>query len=62
MQGDDVVLIDARNDYEWEMGRFEGALLPDVPNFRELPDWVRDHRKELEGKKIMTYCTGGNSL
>ena len=59
MQEDDVVLIDARNDYEWEMGRFEGAMLPDVPSFRELPGWVREHRKDLEGKKIMTYCTGG---
>lgn len=59
MQEDDVVIIDARNDYEWEMGRFEGALLPDVPSFRDLPGWVRAHREDLEGKKIMTYCTGG---
>ncbi len=59
MKQDDVVLIDARNDYEWQMGRFEGAMLPDVPSFRELPDWVQEHREELEGKKIMTYCTGG---
>ncbi|MDA8977367.1 rhodanese-related sulfurtransferase [Akkermansiaceae bacterium] len=59
MNGDDVVIIDARNDYEWEIGRFEGALLPDVPSFRDLPGWVREHRNELEGKKILTYCTGG---
>lgn len=59
MKADDVVIIDARNDYEWEMGRFEGALLPDVPSFRDLPGWVRDHRADLEGKRIMTYCTGG---
>lgn len=59
MKEEDVVMIDARNDYEWEMGRFAGATLPDVPSFRELPDWVREHREELEGKKILTYCTGG---
>lgn len=59
MQEDDVVMIDARNDYEWEMGRFEGAVLPDVESFRELPKWVREHRADLEGKKILTYCTGG---
>ena len=59
MQEEDVVMIDARNDYEWEMGRFEGAVLPDVPSFRDLPEWVREHREELEGKKILTYCTGG---
>jgi|TARA_B110000914_G_scaffold72676_1_gene63679 UPF0176 protein len=59
MKEDNVVILDARNDYEWEIGRFEGAVLPDVPSFRDLPKWVRDHRDELEGKKILTYCTGG---
>ncbi len=59
MKEEDVVILDARNDYEWEIGRFAGAILPDVPSFRDLPKWVRDHRAELEGKKILTYCTGG---
>ena len=59
MEKEDTVLIDARNQYEWELGHFEGALLPPVQNFRELPDWVRRHRAQLEGKKILTYCTGG---
>lgn len=59
MQEENVVLLDARNDYEWEIGRFEGAILPEVPSFRDLPKWIRDHRDELEGKKILTYCTGG---
>ena len=59
MSEDDTILLDARNQYEWELGHFEGALLPPVENFRELPDWVRENRSRLEGKKIMTYCTGG---
>ena len=59
MEDENAVLIDARNDYEWELGRFEGALLPDVASFRDLPAWIRKHREELEGRKIMTYCTGG---
>lgn len=59
MTEEDVVIIDARNDYEWEMGRFQNAVLPDVPSFRDLPGWVREHRSELEGRKLMTYCTGG---
>lgn len=59
MAEEDVVIIDARNDYEWEMGHFQDAVLPDVPSFRDLPDWVRAHRSKLEGKKLMTYCTGG---
>lgn len=59
MQREDVVMLDARNDYEWELGRFEGAILPKVASFRDLPTWVREHRAELEGKKILSYCTGG---
>lgn len=59
MREDNVVILDARNDYEWEIGHFKGAILPEVPSFRDLPKWVRDHRAELEGKKILTYCTGG---
>jgi UPF0176 protein len=59
MKEENVVLLDARNDYEWEIGRFERAILPDVPSFRDLPKWVREHRDELAGKKILTYCTGG---
>lgn len=54
-----TVVIDARNRYEWELGHFEGAVLPPVDSFRELPQWIRDHRDQFEGKKILTYCTGG---
>ncbi len=59
MDDPDAVVLDARNDYEWKLGRFKGAILPEVKNFRDLPQWVRDNREILEGKKIMTYCTGG---
>ena len=59
MKEDHVVLLYARNDYEWEIGHFEVAILPKVPSFKDLPKWIRDHRSELEGKKILTYCTGG---
>lgn len=59
LQDPDVVIIDARNDYEWELGRFENAVLPPVESFRELPEWIRDNREKFEGKKILTYCTGG---
>ncbi len=59
LDGEDTVIIDARNQYEWELGHFEGALLPEVDNFRELTDWVRERKDQWEGKKVMTYCTGG---
>lgn len=56
---DDTVIIDARNDYEYAMGHFKGALRPNIRTFRELPGWVRANQDKLDGKKIVAYCTGG---
>ncbi|MBS4215537.1 MULTISPECIES: oxygen-dependent tRNA uridine(34) hydroxylase TrhO [Neobacillus] len=59
MQDPETVVIDARNDYEFELGHFRGAVRPDITAFRELPDWIRENKQQFEGKKILTYCTGG---
>src|SRR5690606_38818223 len=59
MQDQDTIVLDARNDYEYDLGHFRGAVRPDVENFRDLPDWVRENKEMFEGKKILTYCTGG---
>lgn len=59
LQRDDVVVIDARNDYEYDVGHFRGAIRPDIRTFRELPKWIRENKELLGDKKILTYCTGG---
>ncbi len=59
MQKENVVVIDARNDYEYDLGHFRGAVRPDIKTFRELPDWIRENKEKFEGKTILTYCTGG---
>ncbi|MDF1658305.1 MAG: rhodanese-related sulfurtransferase [Verrucomicrobiales bacterium] len=59
MQEEEVVIIDGRNDYEAELGRFKNAICPPIDNFREFPEWLRENAEELRGKKILTYCTGG---
>lgn len=59
MQDQDTIVLDARNDYEYDLGHFRGAIRPDVENFRDLPKWVEENREMFEGKKILTYCTGG---
>ncbi len=59
MQAEDTVVIDARNDYEFDLGHFRGAIRPDIRNFRDLPEWIRDNKELFEGKKVLTYCTGG---
>ncbi|MRG56485.1 rhodanese-related sulfurtransferase [Phyllobacterium sp. SYP-B3895] len=55
----DTILIDTRNDYETAIGTFAGAVDPQTKTFREFPQWIEDHRDELEGKKIAMFCTGG---
>ncbi|MBS2969136.1 rhodanese-related sulfurtransferase [Metabacillus sp. KIGAM252] len=59
LQQEDTIVLDARNDYEYDLGHFRGAIKPDIHAFRELPDWIRENKELLEGKKILTYCTGG---
>ncbi|WP_086312171.1 UPF0176 protein [Enterococcus sp. 7F3_DIV0205] len=56
---EDTVVIDARNDYEYDLGHFRGAVRPDIRNFRELPQWIRDNKEQFMDKKVVTYCTGG---
>lgn len=59
MQDENTIVLDARNDYEFDLGHFRGAIRPDIETFRDLPEWVRENKHKFEGKKILTYCTGG---
>ncbi|PYZ93443.1 hypothetical protein CR194_09725 [Salipaludibacillus keqinensis] len=59
MQDPDTVVIDARNDYEYDVGHFKGAIRPDIESFRELPDWIQENKEKFADKKVLTYCTGG---
>ena len=55
----DVVVIDARNDYETAIGTFEGAIDPQTERFRDLPAWL-DAQEALAGKpRVAMFCTGG---
>ncbi len=55
---DDVVVVDVRSDYEYNLGRFKNAVMLDMENFRDFPERV-ERLKEFKDKKILTYCTGG---
>lgn len=59
MQEENTIVLDARNTYEYDLGHFRGAIRPDVETFRDLPNWVRENKEMLKGKRILTYCTGG---
>jgi UPF0176 protein len=59
----DTLVIDTRNDYEGEIGAFEGAIQPNTRSFRDFPDWFRSEGRALMeqtgAKRVAMYCTGG---
>ena len=55
----EVMLIDTRNEYEVRVGKFTGALNPDIETFRDFPAYVRANLDPKKHKKVAMYCTGG---
>lgn len=55
----ETIVVDMRNHYESEVGRFENAICPDADTFREELPMVIDELKDKKDKKILLYCTGG---
>ena len=55
----DVVLIDTRNDYEFQIGTFENAVNPKTDTFREFPEYVKENLNPEKNKKVAMFCTGG---
>ena len=54
-----TLVVDMRNHYESEVGRFENAICPDVDTFREELEWVTENLKDKKDSKVLLYCTGG---
>lgn len=57
--GRPVVTLDTRNAFEVDAGRFRGAVDWRIARFSEFPQALLEHRAELEGKTVVSYCTGG---
>jgi len=55
----DTLVIDTRNRYEIEVGRFPGALDPGTDSFRDFPAFVDEHLAGERDRPIAMYCTGG---
>ncbi|WP_410219352.1 rhodanese-related sulfurtransferase [Paracoccus sp. (in: a-proteobacteria)] len=55
----DVAVIDTRNDYEVQIGTFQGAVDPQTKSFRDFPAWWAENASRFEGKRIAMFCTGG---
>ncbi|AIT25200.1 rhodanese-like domain protein [Bordetella holmesii 44057] len=57
--GREVVMLDTRNAFEVDVGTFRNAIDWRIERFTQFPDAVREHRAELEGKTVVSFCTGG---
>ncbi len=55
---EEFIVLDTRNNYESEVGKFKNAITPDIDTFRDFPDVVKS-LEDKKDKKIVTYCTGG---
>lgn len=55
------LLLDVRNSYEWEVGRFEGAECPPCETFREFKEYTEKLKDQVDPSStpVMMYCTGG---
>lgn len=54
-----LVILDARNNYESRIGTFEKAIKPDINTFREFPSYIDQNEELLKDKDVLMYCTGG---
>lgn len=63
LQDPNLILIDARNDYEVVLGTFKGAINPEISNFSQLPRWLDEHARKVPPNggrtKVAMFCTGG---
>lgn len=52
-------VLDARNDYEYKSGTFQGAANPGTAKFSELPEYVERNLDPTKHKQVAMFCTGG---
>jgi len=51
-------IVDARNNYEFQVGHFKDAINLNINTFREFKNKIKD-LSNLQDKKLILYCTGG---
>jgi len=54
-----VVVIDTRNHYEYEVGTFPSAVDPQTDSFRQFPDFAKELVETSKDRPLAMFCTGG---
>ena len=57
--GVEVVMMETRNAFEVDVGTFDNTLDYRIDKFTEFPEVAAQHKEELAGKTVVTFCTGG---
>jgi UPF0176 protein len=55
----DVLLLDTRNNYETDLGTFDGATVPGIETFSDFVTYVRENLDATKHSKVAMFCTGG---
>lgn len=54
------LVVDTRNEYEYQVGTFQNAINPHTQSFVDFPDWMKEHLDQLKQvNKVAFFCTGG---
>jgi UPF0176 protein len=57
--GRPVVMLDTRNAFEVDRGTFDHAIDWRLSKFSDFPDALRERKRDLEGRTVVSFCTGG---
>ncbi len=55
----ETIVLDSRNSYETHLGTFKNAIIPNIANFKQLPDFIDTTLAAKKKARIATFCTGG---
>ncbi len=55
----DTLVLDVRNDFEYNLGTFKHAKNPKTKSFSDFKKYIDDKLFKHKNKKIALFCTGG---
>ena len=59
LRANEAVVLDVRNQYEHDLGRFRASIQPETKNFREFKNFLQQQTEIDYDQSVALYCTGG---